>query len=131
MTLRNTLVALNTDTGGQAPDCAGQFKSQGYNLVQDITGCHLNTNVTGNITGQDPKLKPLANYGGPTETRDLMLGSPALNAGNPGGCRDSLGSLLAFDQRGRIRPFGAACDIGAVENGPVLDKIRLLPLLFR
>jgi len=129
--LRNTIVALNVDTGGQAPDCAGTFSSQGYNLVQQTTGCLLSGNTTGNLTGQDPKLKPLANYGGPTETRDLLAGSPALNAGNPGGCRDSLGSLLTIDQRGRIRPFGAACDIGAVENGPLLDKNLLLPLMFR
>jgi hypothetical protein len=39
-------------------------------------------------------------YGGPTLTIALLPGSPAIDAGNPGGCNDPLGATLATDQRG-------------------------------
>ena len=44
-----------------------------------------------------------------------MPGSPAIDAGNPSGCRDFAGELITTDQRGVARPQGAACDIGAYE----------------
>ena len=68
-------------------------------------------------------LGPLKNNGGPTQTHALVAGSPAIDAGDPGGCRDSQGALLLKDQRGFARNVdgnsdGAArCDIGAVEFG--------------
>src|SRR5215472_2794446 len=45
---------------------------------------------------------------GPTQTMALPSGSPAIDAGNPNGCRDNLGNLLKTDQRGRptSRPGG-------------------------
>ena len=50
---------------------------------------------------------PLAFNGGPTQTRALMAGSPAINNGsNP--------AMLAFDQRGNTRSVGQT-DIGAFE----------------
>jgi hypothetical protein len=62
-------------------------------------------------------LGPLANNGGPTQTHALVSSSPAINAGNPGGCLDSAGALLTTDQRGFPRPFnGRICDIGAYES---------------
>jgi len=45
-------------------------------------------------------LGPLQNNGGPTQTHAPLAGSPAIDAGNPTGCRDSLGALLLMDQRG-------------------------------
>jgi hypothetical protein len=61
-------------------------------------------------------LGPLENNGGPTETHALVAGSPAINAGNLGGCMDSAGALLTTDQRGFPRPFnGTICDIGSYE----------------
>ena len=57
-------------------------------------------------------LKPLADNGGPTKTHALPAGSPALNASPANsGCKPT-------DQRGVTRPQGAACDIGAFEQGP-------------
>jgi hypothetical protein len=130
-TLRNTILALNGVASGQGPDCAGTIVSDGYNLVQSLLGCIPIGNSSGNITGQDPLLKPLGNYGGPTETRDLLAGSPALDAGNPSGCRDSLNNLLGIDQRGHPRMSGPRCDIGAVE-GVSAQPLRLwLPLVER
>jgi len=59
----------------------------------------------------DPRLQALADNGGPTRTRALSSGSPALDAGN------NL-SALATDQRGPGFPrvIGAAPDIGAFEG---------------
>jgi FG-GAP-like repeat len=68
-------------------------------------------------------LGPLKNNGGPTQTHALVAGSPAIDAGDPGGCRDSSGALLQTDQRGFARHVDgnqdstARCDIGAVEFG--------------
>jgi hypothetical protein len=63
-------------------------------------------------------LDPLANNGGPTQTRLPSAASPARNAGNP-----AFGAVPAFDQRGAgfIRRVGVI-DIGAVEaQGAVLS----------
>jgi Putative Ig domain len=61
-------------------------------------------------------LGPLENNGGPTQTHALVSSSPAINAGNLGGCVDSAGALLTTDQRGFPRPFnGTICDIGSYE----------------
>ncbi len=60
--------------------------------------------------GVDLRLGPLADHGGPTQTHELLPGSPAIDAGsNPAG--------LIFDQRGfnYARVGGAAADIGAYE----------------
>jgi len=42
-----------------------------------------------------------------------MEDSPAIDAGNPAGCTDHQGNLLATDQRGA--PRAGRCDIGAYE----------------
>jgi hypothetical protein len=66
-------------------------------------------------------LGPLRNNGGPTQTHALLAGSPAIDGGNPNGCRDSQGALLTTDQRGFARHVDGnndgtvRCDIGAVE----------------
>src|SRR5262245_53838925 len=58
----------------------------------------------------------------PTHTHALLPGSPALDAGDPGGCRDQNGALLLTDQRGFPRSSDgnndgvARCDIGAYES---------------
>jgi hypothetical protein len=49
----------------------------------------------------------------------LLLGSPAIDAGNPSGCTDGLGHLLTTDQRGMPRQDPedtAGCDIGAYQR---------------
>ncbi len=56
----------------------------------------------------DPLLGPLADNGGATQTFALLPGSPAIDAGQSTGCPP--------DQRGVVRPQGAACDIGAFES---------------
>ncbi len=54
----------------------------------------------------------LMDNGGPTDTHALVTGSPAIDAYPPDG---SGSCAVATDQRGVVRPQGAACDIGAFE----------------
>ena len=98
--LQDTIVA--SDSGG---NCAGLFSDGGNNLSFGDTTCF-------GING-DPKLGPLQDNGGPTETSDLGPGSAAINAGPASGP-----GCPATDQRGLPRPFGDACDIGAYEVTP-------------
>jgi len=97
--------------GNATNDFSGVLTSEGYNLIQNTNGCAIAGDETGNIYNQDPKLGPLADYGGPTPTMPLLAGSPALDGGSSSGCAET-------DQRGRVRPYGAACDIGAFESSP-------------
>ena len=109
--LRNTIVANNT--GG---NCHGTIISRGYNLSSDDT-CLLN--LEGDRNGLDPLLGPLSDNGGLTHTQALLPGSPAIDAGNPMGCRDINRQLLKTDQRGEPRPNredSGGCDIGAFER---------------
>jgi CSLREA domain-containing protein len=59
-----------------------------------------------------PPLNTPADNGGSTKTIALMTGSPAIDAGNVEFCPTA-------DQRGVIRPQGAACDIGAYEASSI------------
>jgi CSLREA domain-containing protein len=116
LAIKNTLIATN-HTGGQQPsDCGGAITSQGYNLIQ-IVGqfCTLGGSTAGNVINQSAQIGGLKPNGGPAPTHALLPGSPARNAGDPAGCRDGAGLLLAVDQRGSRRPGGSRCDIGAFE----------------
>lgn len=110
--LTNTILAGNSAPLG--PDMKGSVNSMGYNLIQDTTGANFSGDTTGNITGQGPSLGPLADNGGPTKTRALLAGSPAIDAIPNGvnGCDRTIA-----DQRGMIRPQNGACDIGSYERG--------------
>ncbi|MCC6191750.1 MAG: CSLREA domain-containing protein [Anaerolineales bacterium] len=129
VTLQNTLIAGNTDPGGQAPDCAGTVNSLGYNLVENALGCTLAGITTGNVLNQAAGLGPLHANGGPTLTHALLAGSPAINAGDPGGCRDGDGAALDTDQRGYER--ADRCDIGAFEFGAQTAWLLFVPFTSR
>ena len=101
--LTNTIVANNV--GSQCGGTA-DFVSLGNNLDSDST-CGLTD--PDDLPGVDPKLFPLDNHGGPTQTHLPKPASPAIDAGD-----DALAP--ATDQRGTTRPQGAASDIGAVER---------------
>lgn len=105
--LEGTLLAGNA--AGSGPDCSGIIGSAGHNLIQSTPGCTLVGEQAGDLLGPDPLLGPLADNGGPTLTHALPLGSPAIDAAAGASCP-------ATDQRGRVRPQGGACDIGAYET---------------
>jgi len=127
ITIESSIVAGNTDDGS-APDLRRDTRGRltvRYSLIGNNTGTGLaeapvgmpdaNGNLIGGPTGGiiDPLLGPLADNGGPTETHALLLGSPAINAGDPG-----FASPPEFDQRGApfARVFGGRIDMGAYER---------------
>jgi hypothetical protein len=126
VTLTNSVVSGNQGT--EITNVGSYVYANHFNLF----GSNGNAGVTGFTPGPTdivPSvplaqiLGPLKFNGGPTQTHALVAGSPAIDAGDPGGCRDNLGSLLLKDQRDFTRHVdgnddGAArCDIGAVEFG--------------
>ena len=113
--LGNSIVASNTSPLG--PDLYGApVNSQGYNLIGNTSGS--SGFVSTDLLNINPRLAPLGNYGGTTQTHALLPGSPAINAGDP--------SLMTPDQRGFAR-VGRA-DIGAFEfQGLSLPPFTLPP----
>jgi hypothetical protein len=95
------------------------LQSLGHNLDSDGTSGLVN-GVNGDIVGTagspvDARLRPLQDNGGLTFTHAFGPGSPLLDAA---ACLDADGASLPIDQRGKPRPSGPACDIGALENQP-------------
>jgi hypothetical protein len=108
LNLRNTILAGNADSCG-APDLYGALASSGYNLIGDGSagdGFAASDLVGTDDAPLDPKLGPLQDNGGPTQTMALLPGSPELQAGDP----TQLGTA---DQRGVVR--AGAVDIGAYQ----------------
>jgi CSLREA domain-containing protein len=106
--LANSIVSGNL-TRSIGNECVGTFQTS-----FDIFSVGQCTN-SGGVTVTDPLLGSLHAAGGPTVSQPLLPGSPAIDAGDPAGCKDHNGATLAFDQRGAHRPAGAACDLGAYE----------------
>jgi CSLREA domain-containing protein len=101
--------------------CGGRLTSQGYNLIQNPSGCTIAGDTTGNRLNLDPKLGPLQDNGGPTMTRALLIGSPAIDAGNPATPGSAASTCPPTDQRAVVRAQDGngdgrnRCDIGAFE----------------
>jgi uncharacterized repeat protein (TIGR01451 family) len=102
---------LSGNAGGNC-FAATVLNSGGRNVATDSTCAGLT--APGDTTVADVKLGPLAANGGPTQTRALLAGSPALDAG-------SCDASVPTDQRGVARPQGIACDAGAFEAQPDLQ----------
>jgi predicted outer membrane repeat protein len=120
--VKNTILAQNQATTGAAegPDVYGTFTSLGRNLLGIVDGssgfdASLRDQFGNSVTPLDPRLKPLADNGGPTLTHALRAGSPAIDAGD-----DDLG--YPADQRGFDRykdgdgDGTVSVDIGAFEK---------------
>jgi hypothetical protein len=120
VTFTNTIIVNNTPGYFE---CYGAIVDGGNNLQQFVTtwGC------VGTVT--DPKLDPLGNYGGPTQTMRLQPNSPAIDAIPVGQCKDAYNPPLTTDQRGFVRPVSGGtgnvkCDIGAFEANSYNAAIR-------
>jgi hypothetical protein len=109
----NTVLADN-GAAGNDNICQGDgnyaYVSLGHNL-SDVSEADCDLTGAGDRVGISPDLSALANHGGPTQTYLPLPGSPLIDGGSNVGCP-------ALDQRGLARPFGASCDIGAVEVTP-------------
>jgi predicted outer membrane repeat protein len=88
----------------------GTGASEGYNLSNDDGGGYLNG--PGDQINIDPLLGPLQDNGGPTFTHELLSGSPAIDAGDPGFTPPPF-----YDQRGPnfFRVRNDRLDIGSFE----------------
>lgn len=132
----NEVAMLNTIVGSDVSlpvtSLSGTFLSHGNNIVTDARTSTGFANGVNNDQVSDnnvinPMLGPLANNGGQTDTRQLLNGSPAINAGNScvflGQCSMIPGPVvrLAWDQRAGFTRGGIlnAVDIGAFESGNV------------
>ena len=97
--IRNSVLANNG--GKNCLIAAGMtFVREGTNVSDDDT-----CGGPSDIIIADPKLGPLASNGGPTMTRALVSGSPAINAGTS--------CTVTVDQRYMARD--TKCDLGAFE----------------
>jgi CSLREA domain-containing protein len=106
LNLRDSIVAKNQGAPG-GENCAGSpsdFDSFG-NSLENLNTCHLTT--PGDLPNASPKLKPLDDNGGPTQTHALRNGSDAIDSASI--------DCPPKDQRGVTRPQGDDCDIGALE----------------
>jgi uncharacterized repeat protein (TIGR02543 family) len=97
-------------TGSGAFGANDRLSVPGANLESGV-GCHLQSS---DLSNTNPLLSSLANNGGPTQTRALLPGSPAVDRYTGADCPTT-------DQRAYKRPAGPACDIGAYEQSSVRD----------
>src|SRR5207247_1680861 len=125
--VKSSIIALNT-ASGSGPDVSGNFTSAEFNLV----GIDQNNGFTAatDLKGGDPKLGPLKDNGGPTDTIALLTGSPAIDQGTSNG----LTGKLITDQRGvgykrtinkgvPNATGGDGTDIGAFELGAQIKAV--------
>jgi hypothetical protein len=105
LNMRNSILAGNND-GYDNTDLWGQLTSSGYNLFGHTrdSGGFVNTDII--IGTGNPRLGPLQDNGGPTQTMAPLPGSRPLNAGDPA-------QLGVPDQRGVVRRGGV--NIGAYQ----------------
>jgi hypothetical protein len=95
--IKNTIVVnYQVALKGEGPDCFGTFNSMGHHLVENTLNCTIIGQLTGNITGVDPRLAVLGDNSGPGFTHALLINSPAVDAGTCAG--------ISIDQRGFSRP---------------------------
>jgi len=118
LAMTNTIVAHMTASGA---DCSG-VTAGAFNLDSDGS-CQA-------AISADPMLAPLQDNGGETATHALLVGSPAIDAGDDAACVAA--PINSVDQRGITRPAGANCDLGAYEGSTtnLLMMLKYFPLIY-
>jgi hypothetical protein len=106
----DSILANNVSTDVDQVSGASSYLSQGHNLIGYGGGAGAFTASGDMKYVSNPKLGPLAYHGGGTNTHALLLGSPAIDAG--------AAASVSTDQRGLLRQYGSAVDIGAYELQP-------------
>jgi hypothetical protein len=87
--------------------------SGGYNIETPGNTCGFDAEGDRfDVTEEELNLGPLADNGGPTMTHALLPGSVAIDVIPADMCE------VNEDQRGKPRPGGAMCDVGAFEVQP-------------
>ena len=123
VTLGESIIAGNTASGAPA-NCgstAGPFSTNigtaGVYSIENANTCALNTATGNSLINTNPLLAPLADNTGPTRTRGLYDGSPALDF-IPRSPSDFCSQAQGFDQREVARPAApnGLCDAGAFEG---------------
>jgi cysteine-rich repeat protein len=109
--VKNSIVAANPPSNCEVSG-NGKIVSRGHNLD---SGTSCGFSKTGDLSGATAQLDALADNGGATQTRALLAGSPAIDAGDPGSPGSGDTACAATDQRGASRLPGP-CDIGAYEE---------------
>lgn len=126
ITAKNSIIAGNmtahpSQTEQADCDISSSDVRTEYDLFACDDGCPAGpTDVAVETDQLGAILGPLQDNGGPTETHELLdlAENPAVDGGDPAGCRDDEGDLLTTDQRGEKRPApaGGRCDIGSYER---------------
>ena len=115
LNLSDSILAGNTASGNGPDFQTASSNASGTNLIGDVGNSTLqdNTGLSLIIATADPKLAPLSDYGGPTQTMHPLAGSPAIRTGEDPTTRT--------DQRGFT--LTGTPTIGAVKIGP-MHKVR-------
>jgi len=105
---------LFTPSGSFIDNCQSGDKptSSGYNIVSDGS-CEFM--AVGDNENTDALLNAINDNGGLGPTFLPLSGSPVIDNVPLSECLSATGLALLTDQRVEVRPFGAACDAGAVE----------------
>lgn len=114
ITVSNSIVSQNGNinlrrTPAACPGVINNIVSAGHNIfdTNPTGGNNLCSLGAGDMVNTDPGLGPIADNGGPVQTRALLVTSPA---------RDAVASgFPANDARGALRPLYGSADIGAYE----------------
>ncbi len=109
LSLTNSIVANSSNELDCDFDPSSSITANEHNIIEDDSRETDALNV-------DPRLGPLQDNGGRTQTHALLVGSQAINTGLNSLCNAA--PISRLDQRGYLRT--GVCDIGAFEFGASL-----------
>lgn len=128
----NSVIAGNLASGNAIhDDCSGEIASQGFNLIQSVSGCTVSGGGSTDLFNVSAGLAGATNNGGLLVgasngtvsgmlTRAPLPNSVLVDGGKAQGCVDFAGTPLVTDQVGRHRSIDGdtdgieRCDIGAI-----------------